>query len=138
MFVPADAWRTVRRGFVSPLLGEWSLPPAANWILLAGLAAYSGAGGTPTIYYSALLALALSGCAAIALADPLTLILIGANVAGGNLVLLSFHTLRVNRKFLPRGVRPRLWREIGVLLCGLFFAAFALLALAQEVGFLAR
>ncbi|MGH7361760.1 MAG: Nramp family divalent metal transporter, partial [Candidatus Methylomirabilales bacterium] len=91
-------------------------------------------GNVRTVYYRALLALTLWGCVAISLADPLTLILIGANVAGANLVLLSFHTLVVNRTFLPRELRPSLWREIGLVLSGLFFLALALLALAQQVG----
>jgi hypothetical protein len=29
----------------------------------------------------------------------------------------------VNRALLPRELRPSLWREIGVLACGVFFAA---------------
>lgn len=86
----------------------------------------------PTLYYRALLSFAVGGCVALPLADPLTLILIGANVAGGNLVVLSLHTLVVNRKFLPPELRPPLWREVGLVLCALFFLGFALLALAQK------
>ncbi len=89
-------------------------------------------GGMRVIYYSALLGLALGGCVVLPLADPLTLILLGANIAGGNLVVLSLHTLVVNRKFLPRELRPSLWREAGLVLCALFFLGFALLALAQK------
>ena len=95
-------------------------------------------GNVRTVYYRALLAFTLWGCVAIYLADPLTLILIGANVAGANLVILSFHTLVVNRRFLPRELRPPLWREIGLVLSGLFFLALALLALAQRAGLTVR
>jgi hypothetical protein len=90
-------------------------------------------GNVRTVYYSALLAFAAWGCVAIALTDPLTLILIGANVAAWNLVILSAHTLVVNRKFLPRELRPPLWREAGLALSGLFFLGFALFALGQRV-----
>ncbi len=85
-------------------------------------------------YYWALLVFTLWGCGAITLASPLTLILIGANVAAVNLVVLAVHTLAVNRRFLPRELRPSLWREIGVLLSAVFFGTFALLALLQQLG----
>jgi hypothetical protein len=91
-------------------------------------------GDVRTVYYRVLLLFTLGGCAGIALADPLTLILIGANVAAVNLVILSFHTLVVNRKFLPPALRPSRWREIGLALGGLFFLALALLALLQRLG----
>lgn len=87
-----------------------------------------------TVYYRALLAFTLWGCVALALTDPLTLILVGANVAAANLVLLSIHTLVVNRKFLPHGVRPSVLRELGLVLSALFFGGLALLALTQRLG----
>jgi hypothetical protein len=31
----------------------------------------------------------------------------------------------VNRRFLPRVVRPPLWRELGLLACSAFYAFFA-------------
>jgi hypothetical protein len=90
-------------------------------------------GDVRAVYYRALLVFTLGGCAAIALADPLTLILIGANVAAVNLAILSFHTLVVNRKSLPPALRPSRWREIGLALGSLFFLALALLALLQRL-----
>ena len=75
------------------------------------------------LYYSVLVAFAIAGCLAMTLADPLRLIVIGANVAALNFVVLSVHTVWVNRTLLPRELRPSLWREIGVLACGIFFAA---------------
>src|SRR3989304_2830726 len=44
--VPSPARVAVAAGFVSPLLGSPPLPGDVDWFLLAGLAAYSGAGGT--------------------------------------------------------------------------------------------
>ena len=75
------------------------------------------------LHYVVLFAFTAAGCAAMTLADPLRLILIGANVAALNFVVLSLHTVWVNRALLPQELRPSLWREIGVLACGAFFAA---------------
>jgi len=75
------------------------------------------------LYYAVLVAFAIAGGIAMTLADPLRLIVIGANVAALNFVVLSLHTVWVNRALLPRELRPSLWREIGVLACGAFFAA---------------
>ncbi|HTY77149.1 MAG TPA: Nramp family divalent metal transporter [Candidatus Bathyarchaeia archaeon] len=75
------------------------------------------------LYYAVLVAFAIAGCLAMTLADPFRLIVIGANVAALNFVALSLHTLWVNRVLLPPELRPSRWREIGVLACGVFFAA---------------
>lgn len=78
--------------------------------------------GPAIVYYPLLGVLTLGGCLAMNLAGPRTLILIGANVAALNFVLLSFHTLRLNRALLPEALRPPLWREAIVALGGLGFA----------------
>jgi len=75
------------------------------------------------LYYAVLVAFTAAGCAAMTLADPFRLILIGANVAALNFVVLSLHTVWINRALLPPELRPSLWRELGVLVCGAFFAA---------------
>ncbi len=92
--------------------------------------------GSPgVIYYPALGLFVLAGCLALTVAEPLTLILIGANVAALNFAILSFHTLRLNRALLPEPLRPPRWREALVALGGLFFA---LLAAAAAVYSLRR
>jgi len=53
----------------------------------------------------------LAGCLAMTVADPLTLIVIGADIAAVNFAVLSFHTLRLNRALLPEALRPPRWRE---------------------------
>jgi hypothetical protein len=75
----------------------------------------------------------VAGVLALTVAPPLTLILIGANVAALNFAMLSFHTLRLNRTLLPEALRPPRWREIVVALGGL---AWALLALRVAVQLL--
>jgi hypothetical protein len=80
-------------------------------------------GPAGNLYYAVLVAFTAAGCVAMTLADPFRLILISANVAAINFVVLSVHTVWINRTLLPRELRPSLWREIGVLACGAFFAA---------------
>jgi len=66
-------------------------------------------------------------------------IVISASVAAFNFVVLSLHTLWVNRTLLPRALRPTLWRELAVLACALFFAALlarAILSSSILAGFL--
>ena len=74
------------------------------------------------IYYSILLAFSLSGTLILFLdVKPLFLILLGANMAGLNMAIISLHTLYVNRKFLPPQLKPPLWREIVVVLGAVFY-----------------
>jgi len=82
-------------------------------------------GDVRAIYYSILFVYIVWGCVSLNLAQPLTLLILAANIGGANLVLLSIHTLVVNRSFLPRELRPPLWREAAILLCALFYGAFS-------------
>jgi Mn2+/Fe2+ NRAMP family transporter len=75
------------------------------------------------LYYMVLVGYVAVGCVAMTAGDPFRLIVIGANVAALNFVALSIHTVWLNRALLPAELRPSLWREIGVLACGAFFAA---------------
>jgi threonine/homoserine/homoserine lactone efflux protein len=85
------------------------------------------------VYYSILAVFVAWGCIALNLAQPLTLVVIGANVAGVNFVFLSIHTLVVNRKVLPRELRPPVWREVMVALCALFFGGFAVVTIVSRL-----
>jgi len=77
----------------------------------------------PGWVYSPVLALfVVVGGLAMRAAPPLTLILIGANVAALNFVILSVHTVSLNRALLPGPLRPSRWREVVVILGGLGFA----------------
>lgn len=95
-----------------------------------------GAAGPGWLYYPVLALFVVAGCLAMKVADPLTLIVISANVAALNFAVLSFHTLRLNRALLPEALRPPRWREAVVALGGLGFAALALLAAAAQFGWL--
>jgi hypothetical protein len=93
-------------------------------------------GGGGWVYYPVLVVFGLAGCLAMTVADPLTLIVIGADVAALNFVVLAFHTLRLNRALLPGPLRPPLWREAVVAGGGLGFAILAVLATLTRLGLL--
>jgi len=93
------------------------------WTARARSRAPGAEGPAGGLYYGVLVAFTAAGCAAMTVGDPFRLILIGANVAAFNFVVLSVHTVWMNRALLPRELRPSLWRELGVLACGAFFAA---------------
>ena len=90
--------------------------------------------GAAWVYYPVLALFVVAGGLALTVADPLTLIVIGANIAAVNFAVLSFHTLRLNRALLPEALRPPRWREVMVAAGGLGFAALALLAAAARIG----
>jgi hypothetical protein len=69
------------------------------------------------------------GCIALNLARPITLIIIGANAAAVIFVIESLHTIVVNRRFLPKELRPALWREACLVLCALFYGSFVVIAI---------
>lgn len=74
------------------------------------------------VYYSVFFVFSLTGIIILFLdVKPLLLILIGANIAGLNTVIISLHTLYVNRKFLPTQLKPPVWREIVVVLGAIFY-----------------
>jgi hypothetical protein len=107
------------------------VPRAITDILWTGSASVRRwrGGDVRAVYYSILLLYIAWGCISLHLAQPLTLLLLAANIGGANFVLLSLHTLVVNRRFLPRELRPPVWREAAVLFCALFYGAFAVVSL---------
>jgi hypothetical protein len=92
--------------------------------------------GAGRVYYPVLALFVIAGGLAMTVADPLTLIVIGADVAAVNFAVLSFHTLRLNRALLPEALRPPRWREAVVAVGGIGFAVLALLATAARLGLL--
>ncbi len=81
------------------------------------------------LYYSLLFGFALWGGAALTLAPPVTLVLIGANIAGFVLMFAAMHIVLVNRRLLPVSLRPSRWREAAMLGVSLFFAVFVIMNL---------
>ncbi|HXF94778.1 MAG TPA: Nramp family divalent metal transporter [Gemmatimonadales bacterium] len=90
-------------------------------------------GDVRAVYYAVLGVFAVWAFIALGLARPLVLIVLGANAAGVIFLVVSLHTLRLNRKFLPPELRPSRWREAALVACALFYASFALGALVSVV-----
>ena len=52
-------------------------------------------------------------------------------VAGPVLAVAAFQILRVNTRFLPRQIRPPLWRRAALVLCGVGYSALAIASLVS-------
>ena len=81
--------------------------------------------GIRAIYYGILVVFSVWGIFVIRSASPFQLFKILANMAGIVLLVAGVQIFLVNRRFLPKAVRPPLWREAGLLLCSGFYAFFA-------------
>jgi hypothetical protein len=92
--------------------------------------------GQRTVYYLALLIFAAWGCIAINLAQPIMLIMIGANMAGVIMVIAGIHILVVNYKHLPKEVRPPIWRAIVLIGFVVFYGVFVVLAYGRVMKLL--
>jgi hypothetical protein len=95
------------------------------WMTGDGTTSRHWGGSVRRIYYAILLAFSLWAIFAIRLASPMTLFTILANMAGLVLAIAGVQIFLVNRAFLPRALRPPLWREILLLGCSAFYAFFA-------------
>jgi hypothetical protein len=83
------------------------------------------------VYYTLLAMNVVWGLVALQVTQPIFLFQLGANVAALTTALLSFHTLYVNRRFLPEPLRPPGWRQAALLLCGVFYTAFVFMGVRQ-------
>jgi hypothetical protein len=81
--------------------------------------------GIRVIYYGILIAFSIWGAFVIRSASPFQLFKILANMAGLVLAIAGVQIFLVNRRFLPRALRPPLWREAVLLTCSIFYAFFA-------------
>ncbi len=111
------------------------LPRSVTDILWSGSAAVREwrGGDVRVVYYSVLAAFAIWGCIGLNLAQPLTLIVLGANIAGFIFVLESIHTIVVNRTFLPAELRPPVWREAILVCCALFYGSIVVTTIYTAV-----
>jgi len=88
-------------------------------------------GDVKFLYYVLLLAFAIWGSVAIWLARPFFLIILGANIGALIFAISGIHLLVVNRRFLPKEIRPPLWRQIAVIACVAFYSFFLVMALTH-------
>jgi hypothetical protein len=83
------------------------------------------------VYYTVMTVLVLWGIIALRLAQPIVLLIVGANVAGVVFVVASVHLLYVNTRILPPHVRPPAWRRAALVLMAIFYAFFVVLSLSM-------
>ena len=55
---------------------------------------------------------------------PLIIFAVSANIANFTMALSAIATIRLNRKFLPKEFRPKVWREFILILNFIFFGFF--------------
>jgi hypothetical protein len=99
-------------------------------------------GDVRVIYYTVLGVVVAWGIIALMLTQPIILLQLGANMAGLVFIIAAPHTLYINMKFLPKELRPPVWRRIVLVLMSIFYAFFVYLWLMggivpdPEKGFL--
>ena len=81
--------------------------------------------GIRVLYYGILAIFSIWGLLAVRSASPFQLFKVLANMAGIVLAIAAVQVLLVNRRFLPRVLRPAAWREAALLLCSAFYTFFA-------------
>ena len=91
------------------------------------------AGSIRKIYYGLLIILTVWSMLAIRAASPMTLFTMLANMAGLILAIAAVQILRVNRRFLPRELRPPLWREGLLIVCSAFYVFFSFFVILSMV-----
>jgi hypothetical protein len=90
--------------------------------------------GVRGVYYGILAAFSIFGILGVRSASPFQLFKVVANLAGLVMVIAGIQILRVNRRFLPRAIRPSLWSEAALVLCVLFYSFFSWLGLRAVIG----
>jgi hypothetical protein len=90
-------------------------------------------GRVQSVYYSILAAFTGWALVTLGLGSPMELFKLLANIAGLVLAIAGVQILRVNRRFLPRELRPPVWREVLLLACAAFYAFFTFFVIRDYV-----
>jgi len=96
------------------------------WTGSARVRAWRG-GDVRAVYYAVLAAVVIWGIIALKLAQPVALLMIGANIAGVIFVISSMHLLYLNTRVLPAALRPPMWRRLSLVAMALFYGFFIVL-----------
>lgn len=91
-------------------------------------------GDVRAVYYTVLVAVAVWGMIALRLAQPIVLLQLGANVAGGVFIIASLHLLYINTTLLPPELRPSFPRRAALVGMALFYGFFVTLALSRVLA----
>ncbi len=99
-------------------------------------------GDVRVIYYTVLTIVVIWGLIALRVTQPIILLQLGANMAGLIFVFSAIHLLYINTKFLPKALRPPMWRRAALVFMSVFYGFFVYLWLMgglvpdREKGFL--
>jgi len=96
-------------------------------------------GRVQRIYYGIALVYAFINCAMLVYTSltggtPFQILILTAVTSGAAMSVSAFHTLFVNRRFLPKAVQPAMWRQVGIFLCGVFYLITTGLAAAGAIA----
>jgi len=91
-------------------------------------------GDIRAVYYALLFAVSAWGVSTLWWAGAADMFKVLANMAGLVLAIASVQILIVNRSFLPRALRPALWREGLLVFASIFYWFFAIMWLCQIFG----
>jgi hypothetical protein len=91
-------------------------------------------GDVRAVYYTVLVVVVVWGVVALRFAQPIVLLQLGANVAGGVFVIASLHLLYINTRLLPEHVRPPMWRRAALTAMAIFYGFFVTLSLRSLWG----
>jgi hypothetical protein len=88
-------------------------------------------GGTKVkyLYYGILVIFCLWGLLALSLFDPLQILKISTVLQNVALGFSSLHALYITRALVPRELRPSLFMQFGVVVCGVFFLGISVVVL---------
>ena len=64
--------------------------------------------------------------------SPKLMVILIANLNNVALAVTAFALLRVNTRFLPPGLRPRLHHRLGLFACGVFYMGMSILVFMQK------
>jgi len=73
------------------------------------------------VYYSILGIYCVWGFVALTFMSPLQIAIIGPVLGNVALGFSAFHTLVLNRRLLPKELRPNWFMQLGLVACGVFF-----------------
>jgi hypothetical protein len=96
------------------------------WLASARVRSWRG-GDVRAIYYLILFAFSLWGAGWLWFGRGADWFQLLANIAGFVLAVAGVQVFLVNRRFLPRQIRPPLWREILLLGTSVFYAFFTIM-----------
>jgi hypothetical protein len=91
-------------------------------------------GDVRRVYYLVLAVVVIWGIIALRLAQPIFLLVLGANVAGFIFVVASLHLLYVNTRLLPAELRPPMWRRVSLVVMAVFYATFVTLSIVGSIA----